>query len=575
MAEVATKQAESDDEELPITRVLNAATRMLARLVRVLVIPAILVTIALTLANAGSREAVGAFLVAHLGFVFWGILLLGFAVWRAWEAKQRHKVIFAPRTTKRSTEKPLMRSMGKAFSDSVDILLFRDEKPWRVAYLLITAGAAALATVNAWGPKDWPFALASGDQDATPGPAILSMVGPLVWFIVVLTRLNKIFGQRSAVIEGIHGVAKSTLKYPKPGARMSPEDRRLSAAYTAVEVKEWETLTMPRRFFVLAPTTLTVTDGKSWSEFEANLGARVPHPEGWHVERERNGRGALIAPAQYPLGVLWDGEQDPDPLTFLLGANLDDAETPLSITFGEVSPHALVTGGTGSGKTSLAEAIMAQAATKPMPWDQTLFAICHVIDPKGPFANRWFGRPNMDVTNGTRDIEIEGETNSGVVAMAFHMERVFADMNARQAILDQYANLGTWIHLPDSEKVANRMTPVYIVMDEFLDHTGKDPGTSEAVLKDNAARERLMYITGLIARKGRSLGFHLILIAQDAKMTDIGSSLIRQLAARAVMGNMDIHANARMFGNDVTIPLLPLRASSTAKRRRSLVARGS
>lgn len=532
--------------------------RVLARATRYLIVPAILGVVVYTMADETLRAAVGAFLVGHLGFIWWGVLVVAAVGVRAYEADQRKKVLYTPTKTKRKTQKPLMQSGFKAFGDWVDLLIFRDAKPWRVAYALATAATAAILTVQAWDTSDWPFVQPADPAQVDATHMTVSLVAPAVWLGLVVLRVQNVSGKRAAVIEGIHGIAKATLtSYPKPSMRMQAEQMRLLNPYTAIAVREWETLDKPRTFFVAAPSEMSVSDGKSWNEFEINLAAKVPHPEGWHVERERNGRGALVSPAKYPASLIWDGEQDADPLTFIVGADLDDPEVPLTFTLGETSPHILVTGGTGSGKTSLAEAIMAQAATKPMPWDPSLVATCHVIDPKGPFANRWQGRPQMDVTNGTRDVDIEGETESGIVAMGYHMERILLAMNARQAVLDQFGDIATWLHLPDGMKQKHAMAPVIIVMDEYLDHVGAAPGSSEAIQKDNAARERIQYIVGLIARKGRSLGFHLILIAQDATMTVVGGALIRQLVARAVLGNMDHHAYGRMFGNDAMIPVLP------------------
>lgn len=553
----ASEVAADTDEEMPAARILAAVGRALSRVLPKLIVPGLLLAVIYTLVDESRRGAVGAFLGAHIGFIIWPILVAAFCIWRMYEAKTRRAVLFAPRSTKRTTVKPLMQPITKAFADWIDILIFRDTKVWRVIYLLTTAVVAAALVIRPWSFDDTASLMNNSASAPPAGGLVLAVVGPLLWFIFVSARIGKIAKERAEVIVGIHNVAASTLSYPKPTQRADAENITLNNPYSAVVVSEWSTLTLPRKFFVMAPRTLSVTDGKPWNEFESNLTAKVTNEEGWHVEKDRAGRGATVKPADYPRAVLWDGQQDPEPLTFILGADLDDPGTMLLFTMGEVTPHILITGGTGSGKTSAAEAIMAQAATKPMPWDETLFATCDIIDPKGPFANRWQDRPNIKVTNGTRDIEVDGMTESGIVAMAVHMEAIFEAMNARQAVLDKYPNVAQWLHLPDAEKVSQRMAPRIVVMDEYLDHVAPAPGRSEQVEKENAARERITHVTNLIARKGRSLGFHLIVIAQDARMTDIGAPLVRQLVARIVMGNMDGHANGRMFGNDAIIPVLP------------------
>lgn len=549
--------ASAKDKDTPAPPLGPRIKRVAAKAVRFLLAPALIGLIIYAAADEGRRTAVGAFLLTHLGFPFWALLIVGVVVYRVMENKARRTAIFTPTQSRRTTTKPLMQPLPRAVGDWVEIVIFRDSIPWRVAIAALTVAGVIMASTHGWTITDWPFALASGDAAAEPSVAILAISGPLLWFVVIALRLSAVTKIRANLIGIIHGIARSTLKYPRPTTRPTGEVVQLASPHAAIQILEWDGLEVPRRFFVMAPSTLSVTDGTAWNEFEENLNAKMPHPEGWHVARDGAGKGALVTPAQYPVSILWDGEQDADPLTFIVGANLDAPGEWQTFTFGETSPHALVTGPTGSGKTSWAEIVMAQAATKPMPWDDTLRATCHVIDPKGPFANRWDRRPQMDVTNGTRDIEVDGITESGVVAMAIHLERVLADMLDRQRILDKYPNLGNWTHLPDAEKIKQKMAPVFTVMDEYLDHTGKDPGKSELVEKENAARDRITYIVGLIARKGRSLGFHLIIIAQDARMQDLGGPLVRQLVARVVLGNMDVHANGRMFGADAVIPVLP------------------
>ena len=493
-----------------------------------------------------------AYLGNHLGIVFWALILLAIIVFRVAESKARMKVILTPSKTKRTKMKDPMQATHTAVAEWIELAYFRDALPWRIIQIL-----AAAATVWAVTTRQ----LSLDDFSAAPiqwEPVAVTLAAPVLWVSILALRIRPTMTKRHQTIKAIFNIARSSMKFPRPTQRPTSEQARLQDPFKVVKVKEWETLELPRRFRIEGPADMSVTNTSAWDEVMENLDAKLTHPEGWHLDKDRAGTSADIFPAQYPTSVLWAGEFDPDPLVFLAGADLDAPGEWASFTFGETSPHIMVTGGTGSGKSSFAEAVLAQAGIKPMPWDPTLFIDCQIIDPKGPFANRWENRPNMTVTNGSVDLPDEfGENQSGVVAMAMHAEKLLAELNRRSALQQGYKGIATWIDLPDEVKKSAKLRPVIIVMDEFLDHVTKDSSKSEQADIENAARDRIVYITGQIARKGRSLGMHLILIAQDGKMTDIGSSLVRQMVARMVLGNMDRMAMGRMFGEGTELGILP------------------
>lgn len=219
--------------------------------------------------------------------------------------------------------------------------------------------------------------------------------------------------------------------------------------------------------------------------------------------------------------------------------------------------------------TSVTEAIVAQAATKPMPWspeDDPIYATTYIIDPKGPFANRWEGRPNIITVNGTRDtIDEEGEPISGIEAMTNMVNEFYSEMQRRGQIIDSFG-VAKWLDLSEDVLRKERMAPWFIALDEYLDHTDKLTGSSEQTEKDNAARQILTEKVLLIARKGRSFGFHIMLIAQMANMTVIGNALMRQLVARIIMGNMD-DSTYQSFFQTTNVPLLPTTRVVEGKRK--------
>lgn len=219
--------------------------------------------------------------------------------------------------------------------------------------------------------------------------------------------------------------------------------------------------------------------------------------------------------------------------------------------------------------TSVTEAIVAQAATKPMPWSDPsdpIYATIYIIDPKGPFANRWVDRPNITVVNGTRDtVNDDGDPISGIEAMQEMVDRYVDAMNERGHLIDSYG-LAKWLDLPEEVLRRERLAPWFICLDEYLDHTDKITGKSEQAERDNTARQILTEKVLLVARKGRSFGFHIMLIAQMANMTVIGNALMRQLIARIIMGNMDAPTYQTFFGT-TEVPVLPTTRVVDGKRK--------
>lgn len=268
-------------------------------------------------------------------------------------------------------------------------------------------------------------------------------------------------------------------------------------------------------------------------------------------------QGPAISPTLRDLPpFLWDGEVHPDPLTFFVGQDLMTTEKRY-LRLGEVSPHILASGGTASGKTSIADVIAAQALIKPMPWDQSLHGSVVVVDPTGALARRWAGRPGVIVANGLEDAaepDEDGNPVTGPLVMASAMEWIEVEHQRRATILARHA-AATWLHLPDEVKREERFAPMIVILDEYLDHIDMVQGDSEQAQKENHASEVVTRLANWHARKGRSVGIHVVLIAQKVERRTISASLSRNLPARIVTGQVGDVQLRLMFG-DQDIPEL-------------------
>lgn len=506
-------------------------------------------------------------LLHHAGVAVWVLSMLAVPVCHAAVQVIRHRRAHASgRGAKEAREKaraplPSLMTRGRGWADA---FLYRDSLTWRrvqwgVTVLSLILSITVPLSVN---PMTWNGWLIPS----------LSLVPPVMWWAVVGGRQRSLTRVRRDAAESIRRIAAATLHYPKSKGAAMPLSYwlDLTTGHRAVKVSEWDTTesgapVVPRVFEVIAPGDLSVTDDKAWSEFEANLGAKVPRESGWHVARKKNGTGAVISPAHYPLSAVWDGEVDHDDvMSFFLGVSLDRQGTMQRLNMVNPSNHALVVGATGAGKTTVIETVVAQVVLKTMPWDRTLRGTAHLIDPKGTLASRWAGRPNIICSMGNSDgSNSDGDTISGFEVMAAHCDLIAEEHKRRNEILAKHPNCATWVDLPDEVKAAEKLAPMLVVLDEFLDHTDVDdvkgsPQEQEQAERDNRARAHVLQMTGHWERKARNVGIHVIIIAQEAKMTDIGSSRVRNAVVRIMAGKLDDVACKGMFGiSGSDMPYMP------------------
>lgn len=457
--------------------------------------------------------------------------------------------------------KPPLPKTSQFVRDITDIMGNLDTIPWRLFYALgffaivLTSGVFSTLSVETFTEISGPR------QEQAIREIILGLAAPLLYYGISMYRTQSIVNSRADETGQIYAIARDTLNYPKRlPVNHTPRQAKLMVPWIAVNVKKWRSLYEVDEFFVIAPEELSVDDIKKWDEFGINLNAKMPRDEEWRIQRDPRGRGSTVGPANYPTGVLWDGEIDPDPLTFIIGQNLESGKKQY-LTLNETSPHVAVSGGTASGKTSLAEIIAAQVLIKAMPWDPDLYGMVVIVDPKGPFARRWAGRPGVVAINGQDDAaepDDDGNAITGPVVMASGMEWIEEEHKRRAKVLARYSDVATWVHLSDEVKRTERFMPILVILDEYLDHTDiEKSGGDERVEKENFAREVTTRLTAWHARKYRNVGMHTVLIAQEVKMTGIGSNLMRNLPVRAITGQMDASQLRTMFGDRDDIPSLP------------------
>lgn len=183
----------------------------------------------------------------------------------------------------------------------------------------------------------------------------------------------------------------------------------------------------------------------------------------------------------------------------------------------KAGPHTLVVGGTGSGKSVTARAIMAGAFARGYE------VIC--TDPTKKFA----GQKNfIPYTKGffVKDVEETAEM----------LDRVYAEVRRRVDLIDA-ADAENWQDLP-----AGTIKPWMVVIDEFSGlisvdkKPGGDPKASEAVKEaldewtaHTSAVAMIQSKVAKIAREARSAGVHLMILTQRPDASDIPGQVREQM----------------------------------------------
>jgi energy-coupling factor transporter ATP-binding protein EcfA2 len=245
----------------------------------------------------------------------------------------------------------------------------------------------------------------------------------------------------------------------------------------------------------------------------AALEAGIPDFEPWSVDDLKREVDACV-------------EDDPDPWHIFPVGRFSRGETArLKL---EAAPHSLVTGTTGSGKSTVLELLVAVALLRD--WELRL------VDPKRQQFARFSRNPR-------REIPVSFGYADGwqaIVAAKAEMER------RKQLCFDLGAE--KW------QQAGGQIRPLMVVIDEVFALLEEKPADEEqAALKADA--EAALWS---IAREGRAPGVHLVLAAQRPDAKVIQGEARNNLMTRMLMGSQPSPASIQMVLPDVPIPRRPL-----------------
>lgn len=189
------------------------------------------------------------------------------------------------------------------------------------------------------------------------------------------------------------------------------------------------------------------------------------------------------------------------------------------------APHMLVTGTTGSGKTSAMKVIASEAVARGYDLrliDTSKFGADFAGIYEYPKLCKYFAT--------------ELDTARDVIALSHE------EMNKRLRTNDKYKS-GNWYQLP--KRIRPR--PIMIMIDEAFAMLEKEKTDSDAGKERNQLKTEMQEMLSAIARKGRSAGVHMVLVAQRPDANVIQGEMKNNLKARLLLGNADATAREMMF----------------------------
>lgn len=185
----------------------------------------------------------------------------------------------------------------------------------------------------------------------------------------------------------------------------------------------------------------------------------------------------------------------------------------------------LVTGTTGSGKTSAMKVIASEAVARG--FDLYLIEISKF---RADFADIY------EYSKFCKHFAVELDTALDVI------QKTCNEMDTRLST-NKKNNVRNWYDLPKELKPR----PILMMVDEAFAMLEKESTDSEEGKECNRLKTEMYERLGQIARKGIFAGVHMVLVAQRSDAKVIQGEMKNNLKARLLLGNADAAAREMMF----------------------------
>lgn len=336
----------------------------------------------------------------------------------------------------------------------------------------------------------------------------------LALFVIIAGRTSNVFSARHAVLTRMFEVAAVELRYPRD-ANLNP--------WGWVNIKKWERLTIPGDTDVKFPPAYKSEEQKNRENFERHFNGTVTDDNTWLYKWQSSKSVVSCAPVTHiPSYAPYPGSSQGKWNEIPIGLGTEGTV----VWDVAVAPHALVTGTTGGGKSTIQRNLIFHCIQHSDRWRFLGIDVKRVE--LSPFVK--YDPVVMGIATNVADgVEIIRYANEEMMNRYEQMEQLGVN------------------HFKDLPEMPYALM---VMIDEsymFLAPSGikTDEAKEEDALKGEASKA-----IGDIARLGRAAGVHLVLATQRPDATVIYGELKQNLAARIAAGRMDSIASSMTLDND-------------------------
>lgn len=332
-------------------------------------------------------------------------------------------------------------------------------------------------------------------------------IPPLMLIISVWIRTAPILAQRNQIFQRMYAVAAAKLPYDR-GAELNP--------WAYVKIKKWETLTTPGETHINIPSKFDASSLMSRDAFERHFNSTVTDNNSWIYEW-KTADGLIIARpiSHLPTMAEYPGSEKHAWSTIPLGIGAN-GEVTVDLT---ATPHALICGSTGSGKSVLQRNLIFHCIQHNDMWRFLGVDVKRVeLTPFKKYKKTVLGI-GANLEDGVEIVRYAKEV----------METRYKEME--DAGVNHFKDL-----------IGADGKPPYAIMlmvdEAFMFMSPEGAKSDEGKMRDQLHAEAST-ILGDIARLGRASGVHLVLATQRPDATVIKGELKANLDIRVAAGRLD------------------------------------
>lgn len=334
------------------------------------------------------------------------------------------------------------------------------------------------------------------------GKPIPAVALGLVLVVMIAGRVRSVFSARHATLSRMYEVAASSFKYAR-GSELNP--------WAFVRIQQWENNVTPGITEVTVPATFRSDDPRARENFENHFNGTVSENNTWTYKWD-GARGIvqctpvshIPTKASYPGSV--DREWDEIPMGVAA-----EGEIVWNVSS---SPHILICGTTGGGKSVT---------------QRTIIAHCIQHSDKWRFLGIDIKRVELSSYKKYDDVVlgIAVTLEDGVEVMRFAKE----EMMSRYEYMEELG-VNHFLKLPDPPRA------LMVMIDEAYMFMAPSGAKNDEGKAQNELHAEATTLVGEIARLGRAAGVHLVMATQRPDAAVIYGEIKANLSTRYAAGRM-------------------------------------